>query len=480
MKKNSLIKILFITFISTVFLSWIIPAGQYSSGAFESQGLNPVGIFDLVLAPFSVFDLALPTIIFILVVGVFYGVLNKTGVYSKLVDSIVKKFKNSKIKFLAVLVILTTILSAFVGINFAFYICIPFISAILLSMGFKKITVMLSTIGSVLVGMMGSVFGSDIAYNFYKYFGYNSDYKMQSSFFPDSIIFLAVLVALLTLYVVKLGKKDLDKKKEEIEEITLLEKKSSKKSYKPLFILMMVTFLFIMIGSFKWDALIGGADKTPMLDFYKKIMDIKVGNFPIVSNLLGTIPAIGYFELPFISVFTLFMTIIISLVYKVKFDDLAEGVIDGIKQVIRLVIYIILSNLVMACLYKNGVTYNFVSTIIKYLMGISLSFNSFFVVITSAISSLFFNDFSTFMGNIYVPTRILTGSNVNVIGLTFMIFKSVFGLVSMVAPTSVLLVTGLAYYNVSFKEWFKNVWKLLLEFLILTVLVIIILTIFAF
>jgi uncharacterized ion transporter superfamily protein YfcC len=303
---------------------------------------------------------------------------------------------------------------------------------------------------------------------------------MTSGLFPNSIIFLIILIALLVMNVLKFGRKDLSKKNESVEEIALLEKKSSKKSYKPLFVLMIITFLFIMVGTFKWDAVIGGADKTPMLDFYKSIMDIKIGDFAIVSSLLGTIPALGYFELPFVSVFVLFMTIIIALVYKFKFNDLAEGVMDGLHQVLRIVIYIVLSNLVIAGLYKNGVTYNFVSTIIKFFMGISLSFNSFFVSIASAISSVFFNDFSTFMGNIYVPTRILTGSNVTVMNLTFVIFKSMFGLVSLVAPTSVLLVTGLAYFNVSVKEWFKNIWKLLLELFIVSVLVIVILTIFAF
>ena len=147
MKKNSLVKILLITFISVVFLSWIIPTGQYENGVFSSNGLNPTGIFDLVLIPFSVFDLALPSIIFILVVGAFYGVLNKTGVYSKLVDSVVKKFKESKLKFLVTVTIVMAILSALVGLNFGFFIIIPFISAILISMGFNKITSMLSTIG---------------------------------------------------------------------------------------------------------------------------------------------------------------------------------------------------------------------------------------------------------------------------------------------------------------------------------------------
>ena len=44
---------------------------------------------------------------------------------------------------------------------------------------------------------------------------------------------------------------------------------------------------------------------------------------------------------------------------------------------------------------------------------------------------------------------------------------SVNGLVSLVAPTSVLLVTGLSMYDVSYKEWLKNIWKIAVILLVL-------------
>ena len=44
---------------------------------------------------------------------------------------------------------------------------------------------------------------------------------------------------------------------------------------------------------------------------------------------------------------------------------------------------------------------------------------------------------------------------------------SINGLVSLVAPTSVLLVTGLSMYDVSYKEWLKNIWKFAVILLVL-------------
>ena len=45
----------------------------------------------------------------------------------------------------------------------------------------------------------------------------------------------------------------------------------------------------------------------------------------------------------------------------------------------------------------------------------------------------------------------------------------------LVAPTSLVLMGVLSYLNVSYKEWFKNVWKLLLELFIVLLIIFIIL-----
>ena len=36
---------------------------------------------------------------------------------------------------------------------------------------------------------------------------------------------------------------------------------------------------------------------------------------------------------------------------------------------------------------------------------------------------------------------------------------SIYGLVQLIAPTSVILVAGLTYLDISYKEYLKNIWK---------------------
>ncbi len=481
MKKNNLLKVLILTFVVVAFLSWIIPVGEYDNASFILGSIVPVGLFDLTLIPLTVFDLALPSMVFVLVVGGLYGIINKTGVYTRMINDLTSKLKGKELKFLVIITVTLGILSSLVGLNLAFFFIIPLIATILLSLGFSKITTMLSTIGSILVGMMGSIYGSDISYYLNRYFSHNSDYTYNTSIFPDRIILLILLVFLLVMFVLHKGKNDLANSKKKNEEIPLYEKNdNSKKSWKPLFIILILAFMFITIGSFKWDDILGTTtNPTPFLDFYEKIMGVEINGFPIISSILGTIPAIGYWKLPFISVFTLFITILFVIIYKVKLSDFLSGFETGVKSNLKLILYIIGSNLVLAILFKNGATANFVTTIVDYLMNIPDKFSTLILSGTTIISSFFYNNFSVLVDTLYTPTVILTGTTVELRFLASIVIQTLYGLVMFIAPTSVLLITGLAYFDISYKDWFKNIWKLLLQLFIVVVLLLIIVTIFS-
>ena len=55
MKKHNLFKVIVLTFLAIVVLTWIIPAGGYGSGEFASSGRTPLGLFDLVRTPLIAF-----------------------------------------------------------------------------------------------------------------------------------------------------------------------------------------------------------------------------------------------------------------------------------------------------------------------------------------------------------------------------------------------------------------------------------------
>ena len=59
-----------------------------------------------------------------------------------------------------------------------------------------------------------------------------------------------------------------------------------------------------------------------------------------------------------------------------------------------------------------------------------------------------------------------------------MMIQVLHGIVMMIIPTSILLVAGLSYMKISYKEWFKYIWKYLLEVLVIGIIIFIIVAMF--
>ena len=136
-----------------------------------------------------------------------YGVLNKTGVYSKIVEGIASKFKGKK-TFLVITVLVFSLLASLTGLSLPLFVLVPFFVAVILSLGFSKITALLSTVGAILVGNMGSTYGFNINGYISYFFGNN----INSSILYRIILFVVLLVCLL-VFVLKTSKIDKTKKK---------------------------------------------------------------------------------------------------------------------------------------------------------------------------------------------------------------------------------------------------------------------------
>ena len=92
-KDYSLLKIVLIPLLIYMVLTWFIPTGNFSGGEFVKGEVTSLGIYGLFSAPVYSFAVFAQYLVLILCIGGFYGVLNKTGAYQHLVDSISKKDK---------------------------------------------------------------------------------------------------------------------------------------------------------------------------------------------------------------------------------------------------------------------------------------------------------------------------------------------------------------------------------------------------
>ena len=96
MKNKSIIKAVAIMVALTFLLTWVIPSATAGTESVTIGSIRPTGFADI----FSSLDVIayyfIRPSIFIIFVGMFYGVINKTGAFKAVVDKFVSIFKNKK------------------------------------------------------------------------------------------------------------------------------------------------------------------------------------------------------------------------------------------------------------------------------------------------------------------------------------------------------------------------------------------------
>lgn len=483
MKKNSVIKAILFTFLAYVVLSWFIPVGTFSSGVFTKGDPNPIGIADIFIYPISTSITSIFVLIglIILLIGGLYGVMNKTGAYQKLVEGTVKKFNGKEKTFLIISILVFAILASLTTLTLPLIIMVPFFVAVILSLGYNRMTALLSTIGAILVGNMGAVFGYNTGgYNYINYFfGLKATENIG-----EKIPLFILLVIVLTVFVIKTSKiEKVEKKKgrkstkkKEVEEetkeeviIPLYKKvEESKKSSLPLLIVLILTVVIALVAMFNWNGALG-VEKTIFNTWYTEITEFKLNGYPIFANLIGTISPFGYwsnYELAMLIVITI---LVIGFIYNLKVKETFEAVVEGMKEMLPVAAVAILANILL--LVVNSVTGVFLTAIFNAIFEMAKSFNFAIMSLVSAIGSIAYSDFPYLMNALYDPVTALYAEK---LPDAVYIMQVIYGFVMMLVPTSVGLVIGLQYLNISFKEWFKENWKLLLSLLVATLISIII------
>lgn len=474
MKKYSLLKAIGIVFLFVIILTWIIPIGGYANGAFETGDTTPVGIFDLSRIPLiTIANLLQYGLIFVLIGGL-YGVLNKTGVYSNLVEKIVSKIKGKEKVFLIVTTCIFTILSSILGLQYTIFIIVPFIVAILMNLGFSKITSFASTVGAVLVGNIGATYGTDISYYINNYLGLGLNSEILTK-----IIFLIIITFLFVMFILKGIKANVNSKKSKkseikIETIPLYEINIKKKSTIPLIVIFIVCFVLLIVNMINWEGLF---KVTYFSEVYEQITNIKIGNYPIVSNILGSITTFGSWTQYDMCIFLVIMTVIIGWLYSVKFNEFMDGFISGVKEMLVPAFYAVIANIVFATLYRFQSSANIYYTIVNWLMTTFSGIKTAIVAVSSFIGGLFYNDASSLIVTLTTPITTYV-TDTTMYPLFGMMVQVMHGIVMMIIPTSILLVVGLSYMKVSYKEWFKYIWKYLVEVLVIGIIIFIIMAIF--
>lgn len=479
MKKNSLIKAIVGIFLAYVVLSWIIPAGAFSSGKLTTDGTSPVGLIDLIRYPLitctsSMFVLSS---LVVLLIGGFYAVLNKTGVYGKVVEGLTKKFKGKEFQFVIITVAVFALLASLTALTLPLFVLVPFFVAVLMSLGYKKVTAFLSTFGAILVGNMASTYG----FNVNGYVKYFLDVDMNATILYR-IIFFVVAVGILLFALAKISVKDFEKKKtrkttkksektEEVKEECIIPlydgKVDKKKSATPMIVIAVAMMIVVLVSMYNWS---NGLGVELFNNIYESINNFEINGYPIFKNLIGTVDPIGYwsnYELGFLLIVA---SLLLGWIYNIKFSELVETFINGSKKMLKVAFYMLIANIIFLIMNSNSSGINIYATIANFFMTMTDKFNIITMSLVGLFGGAFYNDFPYVLNTLYgyISTAY---TELPLIGL---VLQYTHGLLMLVIPTSVMLVLGLTYLDIPYTEYLKKMWKYLLMLLAAVVVILII------
>lgn len=496
MKKYSLLKAISIVTIVFMLVTWFVPISSVVDKTFVSSGYAPMGLFDILLLPFRFFSWdnsfrvinevtnlvqnntivisSVNTVLALLSIGIFYRVVNKTGAYGKLVEDVVKKVKNNSSIFIIGSIVMFSLLSSLTGLTLLLFMLVPFFVTILLKLGLPKIKVLATTILPILIGRACSITAWDVTgvNNTFIGVAWNDNILVK-------VILLMIFILILTSYVLLGHQSEDNTKNKKNKKNNILEDPmydslvQEEKNYAPIIALTSVFFIIMSFCMYNWYYTF---NSTAVTEGFATINSNTISGYPFVSNILGIMEPFGYWSGLTMSAVLLLLSGLIAFIYSLSFDDVIDSIKEGIKGMGRVVGYVVLASLITVFInnveFVKGDNANAFYTIADF-VNKNISFETIpFSTIVSAIYGIFLNDYSLvmyqasdYLGNFF------SGSSLS---LSALCFQTIYGVISIITPTSMFLVAGLSYLDIPYKKWLSYIWKLFLILFILAFLILLI------
>lgn len=466
MKKTGLFKIIMFVLLGIIVATWIFSASYFSNGEVADVGMYNIGFIDFFQLLFGTFEFQYFLQIFILLVsiGALYGVLGKTGKYRAWIEKIAHNFKGNELVFLIITSVIIAVLTSVFDYSYIMFIFFPLLISIILAMGYEKITAAVATFGAMLVGTIGSTISSNTSNTINEILGVSD----MSTGIIFKIVMLCLSLIVLIFYLYKSKKtRRLDREK---EDLFIGEKISNKYSISSIIIVLCIIFVITILACTTWDTTFG-------IKFFSNIND-KIMNFKptlpyfhitvdgldygtekiaIFAKIFGTVSAFGEWRFAEMGMICILSSLLLGLLYRIKLSDTLSYMADGAKKMLKPALMVLLAYTVI---YFAGNTM-FYPTIAAWILKSTKSFSVITSSIVMAIGSALHIDI-LYVANYVIPQIAGQGASDTV---NMLLTQGIYGVTMFIAPTSAVLVFGLTYLEIPFKEWVKNVWRLVLALL---------------
>ena len=465
-KKSVLFRIIALSSLYLLLLSWVIPASQANGAEVTSLGLSRMSLYNLVDYPYLAFQYFLQPLLFILAVGGFYGILESTGTYRTTLEKIAKSMKGKEKVFLVAVSIVFALLSSIFGINLVLFMFIPAIIAIVLLMGYDKLTAFLVSFIAPLVGVIGSTYGTYVT-------GYINQ-MVGSDFTTELVAKIGLFVlsfAIFAAFLLKHAESSKNKTElsEKAESMYLGEKKVSKKKAWPLVVVFALLFVLLGVGYADWSETFG---VTFFSDMHTTLNEWTIGDHTVLNYFFNGTSGLGglYFEA--YTLLILVASILVSVIYNIKLDEALSNFGKGLVKVLKPAFLVVFAYILVIITAYHPYIVTITEAMVRLISNVSGVFGDILYIIMVSLNTILSSILNIDM--LYVvqsSVPYLSAFYTESVESLAIITQSLYGLTLFVAPTSTMLLLGLTYLEIPYKEWLKKSWKLLVELLVVSLLI---------
>jgi len=446
-------------------VSHILPSAEFEAEVIvDGSGTVGATLSDVLMSPILGFESAIDVAIFVMILGGFLAIINKTGALETGVKVLVQKLKGRELVLIPILMFIFSIGGTTYGMleeTVGFYVLL---AATMMAAGMDPL------VGSavVLLGAGSGVLGSTI--NPFATGAAISALPEEMAVNQGTIILIATVLWLTTLaisiaFVMSYAKKV--KKDKGSTFLSLREQKAAERRFgnylnkegeavltgrqKITLVLFALTFLVMIVGFIPW----GEFNITFFDDFTGWLTGASLGNWWFYEAAL----------------WFLIMSIIIGIINRMGEKGIVDAFVDGADDMVGVILIIALARgasvLMSVTHLDNYIIYNaseFLRTLpelafvpLNYLLHIVLS------VLVPSSSGL-----ATLSAPIIGPLANELAYNPEV---TVMTLVAANGLVNLITPTCGAIMGGLALAKVEYSTWFRWAIKVVTTILLVNILV---------
>lgn len=463
MKKHNLFKVSMLVLFFVMIASWVLPTTDISGTEFITSETKNIGLFNVVSYIAIALQYFCHVALYVLAIGGLYGVLHKIPQYRILLDKIVSGMEGREWIFMVIIGVFFGVLSSMAGLSLPLLVFFPFVVSVILLMGYDKITAAMLTVGSVIAGLIGSVYSSNDIMGLSRVLGSVADEKVELK-----ICLLVVSLAIVLINTILYSKKHQDK--DNLVQGIFIPKKVETKnnSIAPLVVVLDLLLIVLALAFISWDGL--GVDlfanMTENFVNPKGSAFVK-GLYGAFNTVLGisTEAAFGQWTLLEASLVVVLASGLIALLYRKSLNNYMTSFYEGAQKAFKPAILIVVIYAVLVSITNAPIQLSLVSWMIN--LGSEAK------IVVAAIVAIVFSIFgvescySTTTAASYL-SAVATAENSQILAL---VWQSMYGLTMIIAPTSIILMTTLSYLDISYGKWLKAIWKVALELLIVILVI---------